>query len=191
MNALSRRDFLGAAAMAVLGGWASRGFAAQAALKAPVALVDAEMLDVRRGRKVRLVRDVMGDRVVAVNFFFTGCSTICPVQAMAFTRAQAQLASELGTRAAFVSISIDWFGDTEQAIRKFAKAHRAGNDWHFLKAPTEVVEDVRRGFDSYAPRRDDHPPVVAVGRADAKQWSRLYGLPSGDVIAQEVQEWLS
>ena len=36
-----------------------------------------------------------------------------------------------------------------------------------------------------------HPPVVAVGRADAKQWSRLYGLPSGDVIAQEVQEWLS
>ena len=190
MSALSRRDFM-RVAMLALGGWASRGFAAQSALKAPVTLVDAEMLDVRRGRKVRLVRDVMGNRVIAVNFFFTGCSTVCPVQAMALTHAQARLASALGDKVAFVSISIDWFGDTEQAIRKFAKAHGAGNDWYFLKAPTEVVDEVRRGFDSYAPRRDDHPPVFAVGRADAKQWSRLYGLPSGDVIAREVQAWLS
>ena len=191
MSTLSRRDFLGMAALAALGGWVPHGFAAQAALKAPVQLVDAEMLDVRRGRKLRLVRDVIGDRVVVVNFFFTGCSTVCPVQSMALTRAQARLGTALGGKVALVSISIDWFGDTEQAVRKFATAHRAGNDWYFLKAPTDVVDEVRRGFDSYAPLRDNHPPVIAVGRAGAKQWSRLYGLPSGDVIAQEVQAWLS
>jgi len=191
VSTFSRRDFLSVAALATLGGWVPRGFAAQAALKAPVQLVDAEMLDVRRGRKLRLVRDVIGDRVVVVNFFFTGCSTVCPVQSMALTRAQAQLGTALGAKVALVSISIDWFGDTEQAVRKFAKAHRAGNDWYFLKAPTDIVDEVRRGFDSYAPLRDNHPPVIAVGRAGAKQWSRLYGLPSGDVIAQEVQAWLS
>ncbi|MEL1264504.1 SCO family protein [Pseudoxanthomonas putridarboris] len=187
---LSRRSLLGAALGAGVAGMAP-AFAAQRPLQAPVKLVDASMLDVHAGRQLRLVSDVMRGRVVALSFFFTGCSTVCPVQALAMAHAQKRLGNALGARVALVSISIDWYGDTEQDIRRFAAAHGAGTHWHFLKAPPATVDAVREGFDAYAPQRDNHPPVVAVGRAGSREWSRLYGLPSGDTIADEIGAWLA
>lgn len=166
-------------------------FAAPRPLRAPVTLVETPVLDVHAGREVRLLGDVMRDRAVALSFFFTGCSTVCPVQALAFARAQARLGKVLGPRAVLVSISIDWYGDTEQAIRRFAAAHGAGPHWHFLKAPPERLDAIREGFDAYAPRRDNHPPVFAIGRADSREWSRLYGLPPGDMVADEIRAWLA
>ena len=187
---ISRRALLGAAIGAGCAGLLP-AHAAQRPLRAPVRLVDASMRDVLAARERQLVRQVMRDRVIALNFFFTGCSTVCPVQALALARAQKRLGKVMGTKVALVSISIDWFGDTEAAIRRFAAAHGAGPHWHFLKAPPDVTDPVREGFEAYAPQRDNHPPVLAIGRADSKQWSRFYGLPSGDAIADEIAAWLA
>jgi len=158
-------------------------------LRAPVELVDATLLDVRARRQVRLVRDVMGERVVALTFFFTGCSTVCPMQSMSLSHAQELLGDLMGEKVVFASVSIDWLGDTAQAIEEFARSHQAGQHWRFLKGSLEIVDKVRRGFDSYDPRRDDHPPVIAVGKVGAPAWSRLYGFPTGQQVAAEVRAW--
>lgn len=162
-----------------------------AMLRAPVRLVDAPMTDVRRNRPVRLVSDVIGARAVALSFFFTGCSSVCPMQTHLLSRTQGLLARDLGSRIALVSISIDWSGDTPRAIDRFARQHAAGPHWHFLKAPVAVTDAVRRGFDAFDPNRDDHPPVIAVGRAGARDWSRLYGFPEPGTIAAELRRWIA
>lgn len=186
----TRRAILGAAmgagASMLLPAWAAR----PKPLRAPVQLVDASMLDVLAGRQVRLVSDIVRKRVVALNFFFTGCSTVCPVQAVALAHAQRRLGKALGEQVVLVSISIDWLGDTEQSIRRFARAHGAGPHWHYLKAQPETVDAVRNGFDAYAPRRDSHPPVIAIGRPGSREWARFYGLPSGEMLADEIEAWL-
>lgn len=160
-------------------------------MRAPVRLFDALLTDIRAGREVRLISDVIRNRAVAVSFFFTGCSTICPIQSSVLTRTQALLAKEMGRRVAFVSISIDPFGDTPAAIRRFAGAHSAGPNWHFLKASVSTTDAIRRGFDAFASTRNDHPPVLAIGRAGTSAWSRLYGLPQPRAVADELRRWLA
>jgi len=188
---LSRRDVVSYTIAAACGFMLPRAAEPKGGqpLRAPVDLVDAVMLDVRARRQVRLVREIMGERVVALTFFFTGCSTVCPMQSMSLSQAQELLGSLMGEKVVFASVSIDWLGDTAQAIEDFARSHQAGPHWHFLKGPLETVDKVRRGFDSYDPRRDDHPPVIAIGRVGVPAWSRLYGFPTGEQVAAEVRAW--
>ena len=187
---VGRREVLigAAGSLALL---SSRDARAAAALRAPVRLGEASLTDVRSGRTVRLVRDIMRDRVVALNFFFTGCSTTCPIQTMALARSQKLLGAMLGPRAALISISIDWLGDTPDRIRRFAGAHAAGPAWYFLKGGPESIDPIRDGFNMFDPRRDEHPAVIAIGTARSTQWSRLYGLPPAEAVAGEMRRWLA
>lgn len=194
MSGIGRRELVASGLAAGLLGQLPSALAkppARRALRAPVRLVEATMLDVRARRQVRLMRDVMGSRVVALTFFFTGCSTVCPMQSASLARAQHVLGTLMGSKVIFASVSIDWFGDTPQAIEGFAQTHGAGRHWRFLKAPLPAVDAVRQGFDSFDPRRDDHPPVIAIGKVGAATWGRLYGLPTGDQVAAEVRAWLT
>lgn len=159
-------------------------------LRAAVSLTETTLLDVNARRQVQLLREVMRERVIALNFFFTSCPSVCPVHSIAMARAQRLLADAMGQQVAFVSIAIDPARDTEQAMRDYARAHGAGEHWRFLRGELAVIDPLRRGFNAYAAQRDNHPPMVAVGRANAAQWSRLYGLPSGEAIADEVRAWL-
>ncbi|MDX3899361.1 MAG: SCO family protein [Sphingobium sp.] len=190
-SSVARRDLVfGGLAALVSTGVAQDAVAQQRrALRVPVRLTEMMVRDTRAGRQLRLIRDIMSQRVVALTFFFTGCSTVCPIQSMALSRAQPLLQPLLGPRAVFVSISLDWFGDTPKAIESFAQAHHAGPHWRFLKAPLGAVDNLRRGFESYDPQRDNHPPVIAIGRAGAPNWSRLYGNPRPTDIATEVRAW--
>jgi len=43
-----------------------------------IKLIDHEMLNTQR-EKVKLVEDVMADKLVIMNFVYTDCKTVCPV----------------------------------------------------------------------------------------------------------------
>lgn len=187
---LSRRDllvYLAAMGVSVIAGPLS----AKGALKAPVRLYDAELLHARTGKSMHVVSEVMRDRVVAMNFVFTVCSSTCPLQSASLARAQRLLGASMGREVTFLSISIDPFNDTPAQLNRFADAHGAGQDWHFFTGNVNAIDTLREGFDLFDPRRDDHPPVIAIGRADASDWSRLYGIPSPEVIVEEVNAWLA
>lgn len=184
-----RRDFLAGAMGAALLGYGSTASAATRPLQAPARLSELTARDIRSGRDVWLLRDVIGGRVAVLTFFFTGCSTVCPMQSMALSGAQPLLAGVLGAKAVFVSISIDWWGDTPRRIEDFARAHGAGPHWRFLKAPVAAVDQLRRGLESYDANRENHPPVIAIGKLGSARWSRLAGAPRPALIASEVRAW--
>lgn len=187
---LSRRDLLvyfAAMGVSVVAGPVS----AKGALKAPVELYDAELVHARTGKSMHVVSQVMRDRVVALNFVFTVCSATCPLQSASLARAQRLLGARMGRQVTFLSISLDPFNDTPARLNRFADEHGAGRDWHFFTGNVDAIDTLREGFDLFDPRRDDHPPVIAVGRADAPSWSRLYGIPSPKVIVDEVNGWLA
>ncbi|MBL8259928.1 MAG: SCO family protein [Candidatus Competibacteraceae bacterium] len=135
--------------------------------------------------------EVIGDRVAALNFIFTTCAMTCPLQSMSLAKAQALLGAAMGRDVVFVSISLDPYTDTPTRLAAFADAHKAGADWHFFTGEPRLIDELRRGFEAYDPRRDEHPPVIAIGRAVASDWSRLYGLPAPPAIASEVDAWLA
>ncbi len=186
---LSRRDVMLVAAGTGL--TIAEPVLAGRALRTPVRLSELAARDMRSGRSVRLFRDIVRNRVVVMSFFFTGCSTICPLQSTSLSRAQPMLAALLGSKAVFVSVSLDWWGDTPAAIQKFAQRHNAGPHWHFLKAPPVDVDRLRRGLEAYDSNRDNHPPAILIGKLSAPSWSRLTGAMAPSTLAAEVRAWSS
>lgn len=193
---LVRRDVLGGtlatlALPVICGALAPGAMAASApAARFPVRLRDMMVTDARSRTRFMLLRDLVRDRVAVVNFMFTGCSTVCPMQGNLLSGAQRRLASLMGESVLFVSISISPLTDTPEALVQFADTYSAGAGWHFLRAGVPETQRFQEGFDSLAPRIEDHPPMIAIGRTDSPSWSRLYGAPSPALIASEVRRWL-
>lgn len=162
----------------------------RAAARFPVRLRDMMVMDARSRARLMLMRDLVRDRVAVVSFMFTGCSTVCPIQAALLSGTQPLLAGVMGQSVVFASVSISPLSDTPEALVQFANTHRAGAGWHFLRGGIAETQRFQEGFDSLAPRIEDHPPVIAIGRANADSWSRLYGSPRPAAIAAEVRNWL-
>ena len=186
---LPRRSVLAGAAAALL--CPHPALAAKPATpRFPVRIRDMQVTDARTGGRFMLMRDLLRDRVAVLNFMFTGCSTTCPMQAAILSRAQQRLGRAMGRDALFLSISISPLTDTNDALVGFAERHAAGAGWHFLRGAIADTQRFQDGFDAFAPRVEDHPPVFAIGRAGDSRWSRLYGAPTPRMVADEVRTWL-
>ena len=148
------------------------------------------LTEARTRKRMRLLREAMGNRVVALNFMFTGCSSVCPMQSLLLSRAQKLMGARMGREVVFLSISLSPITDTPQKLTAYAEAHAAGPGWLFLAGDFVETNRLQRGFDAFEPSRDNHPPVILVGRATAPRWTRLYGMPKPERIASEINGWL-
>ena len=69
-----------------------------------VKLLDITLLD-QDGKTVRFRTDVVGDRVVVIDTFFTKCTLICPILGAIFADLQDQLGDRLGRDVRLISIA--------------------------------------------------------------------------------------
>lgn len=101
-------------------------------------------------------------RTVLVNFVFTGCSTVCPMQTNALTQVQRQLAPAVRSQVHMLSVSLDPLTDTPQALKAFAQ--RMGADlasWSFVTGRHKDIERVSEALRLFRPgpgvrRLEDH-----------------------------------
>lgn len=160
------------------------------AAKAPsseVRLVEAGLVD-QDGTPVRLGGEVIGDRLVVMDFVFTTCTTVCPVLSAIFARVQGKLGERLGTEVRLVSISVDPTRDTPARLKAYSTSHRAKPGWTWLTGSPENVKQVLEGLGAYTPAYANHTPMVLIGDARTGMWVRLNGFPSEEQILAKVDE---
>ncbi len=155
-----------------------------------VAVPNARLLD-QEGRPVAFVDDVLKDKVVIVDFVYTTCTTVCPVQSALFNALQSKLADRLGKSVALVSVSVDPRRDTPARLKQAAEKYGSGPHWHWLTGERAEVEDVLRAYGAYTPNYTEHPPLVLVGDAVNGQWTRFFGFPDMDRIVDAVDTTLA
>ncbi|MBT0670105.1 SCO family protein [Novosphingobium profundi] len=193
MTRCSRRSFV-AGSLAVTTAGLLSGLPLSAgdtrAARLPARLFEMTLTEARTRKRMKLLRDAMGDRAVALNFMFTGCSSVCPMQSLLLSRTQKLLGAKMGREVVFLSISLSPIGDTPQKLTAYAKAHDAGPGWLFLAGDFIETNRLQKGFDAFEPNRNNHPPVILVGRANSAKWTRLYGMPKPERIASELNAWL-
>jgi len=173
-SAFTRRSLLGLLAAAALPGRAETepGFAAN---------FDGASLRDQAGRRFSF--GPLAGRVLLVNFVYTGCSTVCPLQTRALAEVQAALpaASRAGIR--FISVSIDPLQDTPAALMAFAT--RMGADlarWSFVTGRPADVEHIAarlrlfRGNEA-ANRPDDHATALWLVDTRGRMVQRYNGNP--------------
>lgn len=154
---------------------------------AVVKLADAQLLD-QRGKAVQLKGDVFGDKIVVINFVYTSCTTVCPMQSAIFSNLQERLGARLGEEVRLVSITVDPLRDTPERLRELAERHHAKPGWTFLTGKKREVDAVLRSFGAYTPDPTSHPAMVMIGSAGNERWTRLFGFPSVDEIQARVEQ---
>ena len=155
-----------------------------------VDLPDVELID-RHGRPTNFRADVIGERIVVINFIYTSCSTVCPVSTAIFGQVQQRLGARLGEEVVLVSLSVDPVTDRPPRLSAYARRHNAGPGWIWLTGNKLSVDKLLEGLGAYTPNYRDHPAMVLVGDARTGRWTRFFGFPSPDQIMSKVDGLLA
>lgn len=163
---------------------------APAAAPAPLAQVQAAVdsagvrLQRADGKWVRLDDELDGGGPVVLNFVFTSCSAICPIQSRVF----AELQGKAGPGLRLFSISIDPLNDTPERLREYARKIGAGNGWRFYTGTPDSSAAAERAFDVYRGNKMNHAPVTYVRTRPGARWQRVDGYASADQLLATLRE---
>jgi protein SCO1/2 len=152
-----------------------------------VKALDLPMVD-QDGKTVRFRSDVVGDRIVVIDTFFTTCTLICPILGAIFMELQDLAGDRLGKDVVLVSISVDPLTDIPPRLKKYGEQWEARPGWVFLTGEKGSVDQVLGGLGMYAPDFTDHPSAFLVGDGKTGEWTRFYGFATPEQLMERVRE---
>ena len=152
-----------------------------------VKLHDRVLVD-QDGRKVKFVSEVIGDRFVVIDTFFTTCFQICPILSAIFMDLQDLLGSRLGKDVVLVSLTVDPVTDIPPRLKEYAQTWNAKPGWSFLGGEKQTVDLVLTGLGLYSSDFTAHPAMFLVGDGKTGSWTRFYGFASPEQILGEIDE---
>jgi len=82
---------------------------------------------------------MMRDKVVALQFVFTSCTTMCPLLGQLFAHVQRSLDPHVRPAVLLLSVSVDPETDTPSRLRRFLSDHGAQPGWHALRLPRPAL----------------------------------------------------
>ena len=165
---------------------ASPSASADAAPESGLAIPDVLLLD-QQGRKVRFYSGLVKGKVVAINFIFTTCTTICPPMGATFAKVQ-KLLGDRGKDVHLISVTLDPLNDTPERLRAWAAKFDARPGWTLVTGPKPEVDRLLRALGSYVPQKEDHAPLVLVGNDSLALWTRADGLRSAAKLVKVIDE---
>lgn len=145
-------------------------------------LPDLRLVD-QAGQDVSLRREVIGQRVVALQFVFTSCTTVCPAMGAQFSRVQALL-GEGPFR--LVSVSIDPGHDTPERLAAWGRRFGAGPNWRLLTGAKEDVDRLQKACGVFAADVASHSPTVVIVDGASGRFTRVSGLAAPRAVAEAL-----
>jgi protein SCO1/2 len=139
------------------------------------------------GEPTTLLKELDCGKPVMVNFIFTTCTTICPVQSATFAQVQRDLGPQVDD-VRMISISIDPEHDTPERLRAYAERFGAGSQWRFLTGGLSEIIAAQKAFDAYRGSKMSHDPVTFLRASTGAPWVRLYGIAGAADVVEEYRE---
>jgi protein SCO1 len=137
----------------------------------------------QHGERVRFYRDLVKGRVVAINFIFTTCSTVCPLLGVHFSALQELMGDRAGRDVTLISLSVDPLVDTPQRLKAWSEGFDAGPGWTLLTGPKREVEILLKALHVFTPDKQAHTPTILIGNDATGTWRRAYGLVAPATLA--------
>jgi protein SCO1/2 len=159
----------------------------QAAESVNIQLLDLNLVD-QDGKVVKFKSDVIGDRMVAINFIYTTCTTVCPLLSQVFSQVQESLGDRLGKEVVLISVSVDPKTDIPRRLKDLAQKYHAKPGWFFLTGEKNNVDKILSGLGAYAADFRNHSTKVLVGNGHSGRWTNLYGVASPEDILVKMNE---
>jgi protein SCO1/2 len=147
------------------------------------------------GQRVLFYDDLVKNKVVTLNFFFTHCDEICPLVTANLARVQKLLGDQVGREIHMYSFTLKPQEDTVEVIRKYRQQYEARPGWTFFTAKPDDMEKLRKaiGFTYPDPAIDadktQHIGNVRYGNERLMLWSACPGMANAKWVA-ETFEWM-
>ncbi|WP_422418651.1 SCO family protein [Pseudomonas sp. GZD-222] len=150
------------------------------------------------GQQVRFFDDLIKDKVVVINFIFTGCGDSCPLETARLRQVQQLLGERVGRDVFFYSISIDPLSDTPEVLKAYAARFKVGPGWRFLTGDKEQIDALRRRLGLFIEgvdngRSRDHNLSLIVGNQATGRWMKASPFENpwilADQLANSLQNW--
>ena len=145
------------------------------------------------GKTVRFFDDLIKDKVVAINFIYTSCPDVCPLETAQLTRVQQILGDRLGKDVFFYSITIDPDIDTPEVLREYRA--RFGANWTFLTGDEDDIVELRRKLGLYVEEIQDgsnnHNVNMIIGNQSTGRWMKRSPFENPHVLADQLGNWLT
>ena len=141
----------------------------------------------QNGKRISFYDDLVKGKIVAINFIFTTCTTICPPMTATFRRVQQDLVAK-GSDAQLISVSVDPTTDTPERLRDFAAKFKAGPGWTFVTGDRIEIDSLLQAFGVAVADKNDHTPMILIGNDRTGFWSRAYGLAAPGTLVKAIDE---
>jgi protein SCO1/2 len=151
---------------------------------------DVELIN-QDGQKMRFYSDVLKDKVVIINTFFTTCTSVCPPMNRNLEKIQEALGDRLGKDAFLVSISVDPDTDTPPRLKEYSRRFHARPGWNFLTGKKENVDWALYKLGQYVGTKDDHTTIIIIGNEPKGLWKKAFGLAKPDELIKIVEDVLN
>jgi protein SCO1/2 len=128
------------------------------------------------GNKRRFYSDLVKGKVVAINFVFTSCAYICPMQGKTFGQLQASLGDRLGRDVHLVSVSTDPTTDTPERLKAWAAKFGARPGWTLVTGERAAMDELLLALTGDPAGQSKRSPIALVGDLKKGALVRAYAL---------------
>ena len=148
---------------------------------------DVELIN-QDGQKMRFYSDVLKDKVVVINTFFTTCTGVCPPINRSLERVQEALGDRLGKDAFLISMSVDPETDTPSRLKEYSRRFHVRPGWIFLTGKKENVDWALYKIGQYVETKDGHTNIIIIGNEPKGLWKKAFGLAKADELMKIVED---
>ena len=145
------------------------------------------------GEIVHFFDDLVEDKVVVINFIYTSCPDVCPLETAQLTRVQHILGDRLGKDVFFYSITIDPDVDTPEVLSEYRD--RFGANWMFLTGDEAEIIELRQKLGLYVEEIQDgsnnHNVNMIIGNQSTGRWMKRSPFENPHVLADQIGNWLT
>jgi protein SCO1/2 len=130
-------------------------------------------LTTHEGKTVRLYDDLLRGKVVAINFIYTSCGDVCPLDTAQMRQVHTLLGDRVGKDIHMYSISVDPENDTPEALRRYMRTFDVGKGWTFLTGKKEDIILIQRKLGLRIvdlKNIRDHDTRLMLGNERTAQW---------------------
>jgi cytochrome oxidase Cu insertion factor (SCO1/SenC/PrrC family) len=154
------------------------------------------LLTTSEGKQVRFFDDLIKGKVVVINFLYTSCPDVCPLETARLREVQELLGDRVGRDVFMYSISIDPERDTPEVLKRYAERFEVGPGWLFLTGNKDDITQLRRKLGLYSDtpeggKLEAHAVSSIIGNQSTGRWMKMSPFENPYIMATQVGSWLS
>jgi len=146
---------------------------------------NVQLID-QHGEKKQLYNDLMKDKVVIINAFFSECKGVCPVMSDNLQKIQEYLGDQMGKTVNIISLSVDYKTDQPYILKPYADAYKAKEGWYFITGEKANIELALKKLGKAVTSREQHDAIFLVGNLKTKLWKKVNGLAPVNQIIEVI-----